>query len=450
MDAHAEWSKALHQHRGIALRWRDQKISFPELIEMARERAQQIQAQKGSVVISVENRFESVLWMVTCSLHRIPYLPIAQWNPIRYEKSLELLQPAFVINRNKVETLSQAPRPRDACYFISTSGSTGTPKLISISWGNLMSYLKNVEPIFNWKSGRRVSQAYALTFDPALGEFYFGLWKGAELDLFDDHDPKAIPSYFENLESWANSPARSSEIFRSLQKPYPNVTEVSFCGERVTQGLVERTQELFPNAKIINFYGPAECTVSMTADVVEPNKTPSYRHGIMSIGKIYPSQKMLVHEGELCLAGDQVMDGYIGTPTPFLEHQGNRYYRTGDEVEVTPDGQIFFVGRIDDQIKLRGERVQASEIESYLNSIVPGRWVVGAGKIDGLGYAQNTFAVFEGSLPLAESKIRSELLAITSAIFVPARIFTVEKFPLSTNGKVDRKALLQIFRDQVN
>ena len=379
------------------------------------------------------------------------------------------------------ETLTQilsqpaAPAPRSGwlrteqtAYLLFTSGSTGTPKGVQITAGNLAAFGEGVKPWFDeMREGGAFLNEISYSFDVSVCALYEALGRGMTLwtaDLQTLSNPKALFALLKeaDLTDWVSTPSLAelcvqSESFR--KDLMPNLRQFLFCGEVLTKKLCGEMFERFPGVPVVNAYGPTETTVlvtgaEMTEKMLESSEPlpigfafSNCEAGICDeAGNALPDGEA----GELRIYGKTVSPGYLGRPElnarVFFENEtGLRGYRTGDLCKKT-DGCIYYLGRLDNQIKLNGFRVELEDVE---NNLVKVRNVARAavlpemqnGKVVSLtAYVLLEKPDGEGSLQRAR-RIKKELSALVPSYMVPRKIVAVESFPLNTNGKIDKKRL---------
>ncbi|NUR87031.1 MAG: non-ribosomal peptide synthetase, partial [Nonomuraea sp.] len=214
-------------------------------------------------------------------------------------------------------------------------------------------------------------------------------------------------------------------------------------GEQVHEAAVTRWREHFGDrVRLVNTYGPTEATIIATAaELAGPGRTDATGAGRPPIGRPIGGTRILLlgphgepvppgSPGELCIGGAGLADGYLGRPELTAERfptlDGHRYYRTGDRARLRPDGQLDFLGRLDDQVKLRGFRIEPGEIEAHLG----GRGAVAVHGETLVGYTAG---------PSAE--LAAELRAALPPHLVPAVWVELDALPLTPGGKLDRAAL---------
>jgi amino acid adenylation domain-containing protein len=361
--------------------------------------------------------------------------------------------------------------PNDIAYLLFTSGSTGTPKGVMVSHCNVRSYLEHIVPRYGIFETDKCSQTFDLTFDLSVHDMFVTWERGACLCC---PSQKALikPGRFiveSNLTMWFSVP--STAVFMKklgLLKPdmYPNLRLTLFCGEALPVDIVKAWAKAAPNSIIENLYGPTEATIACAAYRWDRNgSAPEAELGLVSIGEPFPHMEALIVDedlvevpfgtpGELLVSGSQVALGYWQdaekTAHSFVVPPGQTktFYRTGDRVRLPAEGKpIAYLGRVDNQIKVLGHRVELGEVEAALRqeSGVDGAvaigWPIspsGAGGIE--AFLQTEYA----DIP----SIRENLAKRLPSYMVPRNIHLVGKIPLNSNGKFDRRALTQFLEKQ--
>lgn len=247
-----------------------------------------------------------------------------------------------------------------------------------------------------------------------------------------------------------------SESPRARRIPFPEIESLLWRAAAID--LAQAWASAAPNSFVENLYGPTEATIACTAypfDIERANAEGAL--GTVPIGHPFGDTTTTVVEvggsievdhdddGELLLAGPQVVSGYwndsLATRGSFVEIQGRRYYRTGDRVRRRgSDGTLVFIGRIDDQIKVRGHRVELGEIEAVLRSIT-GSAVAAVGWPCTPAGASG-IAAFVTVPPLEVPQLRRSLAQHLPKYMVPERVLFVDQLPLNASGKCDRNALI--------
>lgn len=347
-------------------------------------------------------------------------------------------------------------------YTLFTSGSTGQPKGVSIRHSNLGAYLDAVWQVTDYSSEDRLSQNFDLTFDLSAHDMFVCWRAGAELVVPSAEDLEWPATFIaaSGITCWFSVPSLAQKIKMQHQVTREKLGGLRlslFCGEALRIDLAQDWATA-TGQRVENWYGPTEATIACTRYVVPPAPgTVDGLFGLTPIGVALPGMETLVlngsgneakpgERGELLVSGPQVADGYLNdlekTNKAFVTPAGfaKRYYRTGDSVSVAEDGQIQFIGRIDNQIKIRGYRVELGEIENVLSSLVDGHMAVVLALP--LGSATPTLLVgavenWNGDLAGLKTRMAKQL----PEYMIPTRIRMVKSFPKNASGKVDRNSI---------
>jgi amino acid adenylation domain-containing protein len=347
----------------------------------------------------------------------------------------------------------------DLAYIIYTSGSTGHPKGVEITHRGLANLVRWHQDAFSVTSADRASQVASLGFDATVWEMWPYLAAGASLNLADDltcKDAVALRDWIlVNDITISFAPTPIAERMLLLAWPISTALRALLTGG---DKLHHCPQPDLPFA-VYNNYGPTESTVVATSGLVAPTSDRSIEP---SIGRpIDNTQIHLLDEnqnpappgtvGEIYIGGAGVARGYRNRPelnsTRFVsdrssEIQGARLYRTGDLGCYLPNGEIAFRGRVDDQIKIRGYRIEPNEIVVTLNRH-PSVQASVVTLCDGaLGVQQLVaYVVIADGSRVTGTELRKFLRKHLPEYMIPSSFIAVDKLPLTTNGKIDRKAL---------
>jgi amino acid adenylation domain-containing protein len=376
--------------------------------------------------------------------------------------------------RDRVDSPLYDPRPvsdDSLAYVMFTSGSTGTPKGVMIAHRNLLRFVEFMAERYEVTPEDRLSQTFSLTFDPSVFDMFVAWSKGACVCCPSQKD-LLNPAKFINgnkLTIWYSVPSLIyfMKHLRSLKaNGFPSLRASLFAGEPLPEDLTRAWAEAAPQSIIDNLYGPTEMTVTVTYYRwnEERSKKEGYR-GIVPIGYPNPGMKALVcdaqlHEvasgqqGELLMAGPQVSPGYWKDPgkteKAFVVPPGQTeiYYRTGDLVRRPIDGgPICYVGRIDSQLKIRGQRVELGEIEAVI------REESGIDRVVAMGWplaatgAQGVEVFLEGKETDVE-ELRKRISTRLPDYMIPRKFRFVRGIPLNENGKCDRRALQTMLEEE--
>nr|MBA3455839.1 amino acid adenylation domain-containing protein [Deltaproteobacteria bacterium] len=341
-------------------------------------------------------------------------------------------------------------------YVIYTSGSTGKPKGSIVSHRSLGNLIAWHVRTFGLAPGDRASQLAGLAFDASAWETWPPLVAGATLCLVDDElraNPRGLRDWFvADRISIAFVPTPLAEPMLELE--WPSACELRTLltgGDR----LVRRPRPGLPFV-LVNNYGPTECTVLCLSGVVTPPTLASQR--APDLGRPTDNVQVYVLDdrrepvpigvcGELYIGGEGVGDGYLGRPEltaeKFVKNPFGvgRLYQTGDLARWLPDGAVEFVGRLDQQVQIRGFRVELGEIEATLGQHPSIREVVVVAREDAPGEKQLVAYVVGRDAPPDAVALRGHLKEKLPEYMVPAAFVVLDALPLTPNGKLDRKAL---------
>ncbi|MER6105085.1 Pls/PosA family non-ribosomal peptide synthetase [Streptomyces sp. NPDC001832] len=362
------------------------------------------------------------------------------------------------------------PGTRDSdpvAYIMYTSGSSGRPKGVEVAQSSICNFLDVVPRVYDVRHDDRVYQGMTVSFDFSIEEIW-PTWSvgatlvagpagsgyfGAELgDFLDDRRITVLYCVPTLLET--------------IPRELPHIRTVVVGGEPCPAQLVERWSR--PGRRMLNTYGPTEATVTATWAELRPGR-------VVTIGRPLPTCSVVLLDeqlrrvadgevGEICIGGPGVARGYIGRPeltaVRFIEHplapRGSRLYRTGDLGRVTPDGEVEFLGRADEEVKIRGYRVDLGEIDSVLledpgvaEAVTTLTAAPGGGRGGGTGAVDSgelcAYVVRASGRAEEENtlvaRLHKHLRSRLPAYMVPSFLDVLPSLPFMASGKVDRKRL---------
>ncbi len=369
-----------------------------------------------------------------------------------------------------IATPLQAPlsklTPAQAVYVIFTSGTTGFPKGVVIEHASLDNLIAWHNREFAVDAQSRLTQVAKIGFDVSQWEIWSALCAGAQLHLLDDLtriDARALCEHFAShavTHAFVPTVMIAEVVKASASIPIP-LRYLFTAGEKLNRVDTDRV-----TYALVDYYGPTEATIFATA-----HRVPSASLGLpSSIGRPVAGAEVRILDdaltelpngepGELCIAGPGVARGYWNndalTREKFIAHDGRRFYRTGDLARYLPDGTLQFLGRMDDQIKIRGNRVELAEIESQIERVagIKKAAVAATSPDDPSRKEIIAFLIHEDTGHDAGSnlvaRVKDALNRVLPDYMRPADYLLVESFPLTPNGKTDKKALLQRHADRL-
>jgi amino acid adenylation domain-containing protein len=358
--------------------------------------------------------------------------------------------------------------PSDPAYIFFTSGTTSVPKGVLGQHRGLSHFVNWQRNAFDIGAQDRCAQLTGLSFDVVLRDVFTPLSSGSTLCLPDDTEDLAADRILPwlqreriTLTHTTPSIAQSWLAHVPCELALPSLRYVFFAGEPLSDVLVHNWRKTFPGATtLVNLYGPTETTLAKTFYVVpsEPDVLPQTQ----PIGRPLPETQALVLGSEHRLCGPSELGeiairtpfrtlGYINdpeesagrfTPNPFRDDANDLLYRTGDSGRFRLDGSLEIVGRLDNQVKLRGVRVQPDEVTVVLrNHPQVDSCVVTAQKDESGQYTLVAYVVSASEAELSVSALRAYLSAQLPVALIPSAFVFLSKLPLTPNGKLDLRAL---------
>ncbi|WP_406732986.1 non-ribosomal peptide synthetase [Streptomyces sp. NBC_01794] len=358
---------------------------------------------------------------------------------------------------------SARPAPHEAFYAVLTSGSTGRPKAVAVAEPALSTLLDWYRNETGLAPGDRQSLLIGVAFDPHVMELWAGLTSGAALVPA----PDAVRWDPAELTAWWRDAAVTVCVVATpmaepvLDRPWPHDLELRHLvvgGDRM-----RRRPGADVTATVHNAYGPAEAAVVTTTHAMRATDHDACDDTAPSIGTPIPGATVVVtaadgrvvargEAGELCIGGTCLALGYLDpeltahrftVPPPGIDAgRTDRVYRTGDRVRMLDDGRLEFLGRLDDQVKISGVRIEPAEVEAALeqNPSVRSAVVTAPRSADG---SARLVAYVLASDETSSDALLSAVRAWLPEQAVPSAVRILDAFPLDANGKVDRAQLLK-------
>jgi natural product biosynthesis luciferase-like monooxygenase protein/amino acid adenylation domain-containing protein len=359
--------------------------------------------------------------------------------------------------------------PEHLAYLMYTSGTTGQPKAIQVEHGNLSHGLGAIQEAFGFAAGDRIPCLAPSSFDIFLFEVFGPLLAGGSVDLRDLQPTVDLFSLVRVLEEMTlvNAvPALMRQVTAAVKRRGGAASRIRRAfsgGDSVPSEVLVSMREAFPSAELTILYGPTEGTILAASHAVQSSLPQGW-----VIGRPLPGYVLRVCgpdgepvpigvAGELCLGGAGVTRGYLGrddlTAAMFVRRDGQRWYRTGDRVRWRTDGLLEFLGRLDQQTKVRGFRVEIGEIESALTGISGVREAaIVVRETAGDRRLMACVVPIDPEIDPAQPEtwapfttfLASSLREILPEYMMPADWLLLPALPLTAHAKVDRRALAQI------
>lgn len=460
-------------------------ISYQELDDRANQLAHYLASQqikKDSIVaILLERSIECYIAILAVLKVGAAYVPIEPDYPderINYifsdlpfalvltsakmHKEKQLSWPVYISLDELGNTLQKLPssrlsdalyqsNPDSLCYVIYTSGSTGKPKGVEITHKNISHYVKAASSVYKLNEHDKVYQGFSLAFDASLEELWMAFAHGASLIACTEKEVRSglgLISFLNQHKVTVFSTVPT--LLSTLDGSLPHLRVLILGGELCATSLVKKWQR--PGLRILNTYGPTEASVVTTVFECQADKE-------VTIGMPLPGYETYVFDehyqvvpvgkaGELCIGGPAVARGYVNqaqmTADKFISNPlkpGEYLYRTGDLVTQLANGELQFCGRIDDQIKLRGFRIELNEIEALLLQYQGVQQAVVVLRTVDNNPTLVAYLQVDKHLTFDLGQFKTFLRSHLPDYMIPALFEFLEVFPLLSSGKVHRNAL---------
>ncbi|MCX6045852.1 MAG: D-alanine--poly(phosphoribitol) ligase subunit DltA [Chloroflexi bacterium] len=449
---------------------------------LAGQLAQWLPDDGAPVIVLGHKQPEMLVAFLGCVKAAHPYIPLDTALPAQRIARISdtagvrlVLTPEHIAEIVKLSRPAPTRRvtPLEPYYIIFTSGSTGEPKGVVITLACLTSFVDWMVNEQRFKEGEIFLNQAPFSFDLSVMDLYLALVTGGTLFSLTARQIASPKHLYQALATsgvttWVSTPsfAQMCLVEKSFSAVMlPQVQRFLFCGETLPPEIAAQLLDRFPTAQVWNTYGPTEATVATTS--IQIDRTILNRYSMLPVGHSKPDVQILIldqsgqtvkpsEQGEIVIVGPNVSPGYLKRPDltqrVFFDYQGERAYHTGD-IGYVQDDLLFFQGRADNQVKLHGYRIELGDIESHLCGLVQVRGAVvlpilKQDKVEALAafVILNEEALngspddsdFERSLAL-----RNRLADHLPSYMLPRKFYFLTTFPLTINGKIDRRQLAE-------
>ncbi|MEU8902557.1 AMP-binding protein [Streptomyces mirabilis] len=346
--------------------------------------------------------------------------------------------------------------PSDPAYILFTSGSTGVPKGVPISHGGFRHYFDLLDRRSDFGPDDVISQTFDLNFDCGIHVVFSAWGAGATVQYVPPSAYRDLPAFLteHGITVWYSTPSGiwMTREMGGLEKGALDGLRWSFFGgEALRCEDAAAWQAAAPKARIENLYGPTELTIGISWHhwLGEESEKRGV-NGTVPLGKVHEAHDFRLVteqgeessvEGELWVTGPQMAIGYLDPADEegrFVNFDDRRWYRTGDRVRANHDGELFFVGRLDSQVKVHGWRVELAEVDHAVRGC---DGVRGAVTVTRSARHGTELLVFYTGDEVPESELADGVRAVLPDSILPRRYVHLDNFPLNPNRKVDRLAL---------
>ncbi|NBS76586.1 MAG: amino acid adenylation domain-containing protein [Betaproteobacteria bacterium] len=508
--ANAVWRHSLSAPQSVAIAHNGQTLSYEQFAARAKDVAQRLSKSHHwqtrhdkpfSVGILLSRGLDACVAILGASWAGATYVPISLKLP--EDKIIAILSasqlgaiiidaegaklltdavlaacPELIIRvdqQGEAQSASQTPydfskpvqvNANDLAYVIFTSGTTGTPKGVMIEAGSVHNYLHTIVDRLNLQATDRALETCDISFDFSVHNMFATWQAGAALYILPATLVMNAVKFARTaqLTVWNSVPSLLGmlQLLKVLQTNcLPDLRVTVLGGEALPESTARLWQEVAPNTEIFNLYGPTEATVFCLAQVFSRQAPITSGRDFVSIGVALDGCEAMVVDavgkqladgsaGELAIAGAQLAQGYMGQPEltaqKFPVLNGKRWYLTGDYAVKDTSGVFHCLGRIDNQVKISGYRIELEEIDAALR-LVSGRDLVGTVAWPVVDGVAKGLVGFIAGTTMDSGELVISLKQKLQPYMVPQRVISLDHMPMNSSGKVDRNALTKMLTE---
>lgn len=451
----------------------DESVTYRKCYEKVLELSNNLKKQGNSpVIIYGDKSINTVISILSCIVSKRCYIPIYKCTPKnRIEDIIKKAKVSLIISDDKITTYNtECLTPGEInlkyqkvnkyydnnnkyAYIIFTSGSTGKSKGVPISYDNLNNFIRwviNLDEFTNCSNINVLSQA-SFSFDLSVMDLYFSLYKHNSIIGISSEDRNDINKVYNVIKNNKIDLLIMTPTFIKILlldknfngNNFNSIRCMFFCGELLEVETVKKIKERFKNIQIINAYGPTEATCFVTLSEIDDDMLDNK---YLPVGNIETSAvEIKIDNNEIILKGSSVFDGYLDTISENCYNENNiNCYKTGD-IGLIEDNYLYCKGRLDNQIKYMGYRIELEDIENNLLKINGVKESVVICKYkDNSSIVKLIKAYVTVDSSINEKYIKEELTKLIPSYMVPKTIEIIDSIPINNNGKYDRKKLSEL------
>lgn len=448
------------------LTWRE----FKNEVDNFKNEISKYNLPKGHpVVIYGHKEAKFLVSIVACMSLGLPYIPVDTIYPKeRLHKIINIVNSALLINtiddtldfnKENINTTYYIDDP--IIYIIFTSGSTGEPKGVQITQNSILDFNKWLDSDFKFSNENVFMNQAPFSFDLSVYELIGFLSFGGSIILNSRELLENHIKFFERLKkyncnTWVSTPSFISKYLLSsefISNELKVLKTFLFCGEVLPVTTAKRILNSFPNSKVLNTYGPTEATVAITLIDITSEIIEKYSKSL-PVGYVKENTIINLLEkdsdniGEIEIVGDNVSIGYFKNEElnsqKFQKKYEKRSFRTGD-FGYFENNMLFFANRKDELIKLHGFRIELGEIDKeFTNNIKINESITIPLKRGTEVVKLITFIITNTKIEIEE--LKKEISKVLPYYMIPSDIVVIDKFPYNTNHKIDKNALIEIYK----
>lgn len=455
----------------IAYKVNEDTITYKELWSLANQYASYLKKQGNTpVIIYGDKEINTVIAILSCIIAKRTYIPIGLCMPIqRLKKIINITKSTLIITEKRInienitcsnlKNLSKYSKNEiidsnnDIIYIIFTSGSTGEPKGVPISENNLINFinwLSNTYPLNEYKDANILNQA-SFSFDLSVADFYYSLCNGHTLIANNNNNQEEYEVTFNIIKNNQINVAVMTPTFMKLcllnedfnYYNYPSLKCVYFCGERLENKTVKNLLSRFPELKVINAYGPTEATSAISSILITQEIID--KEELLPVGNMNKTATTVeIIDNEIVLKGPSVSNGYLGIKSDkFYKENNINCYKTGD-LGYIKNNKLYCKGRLDNQIKYQGYRIELNDIENNIKKIPDIKDCIVIAKYNNQGLVKLIKAFIISDKSINPHNVKELLKERIPNYMIPKSIIQLKDLPINQNGKIDRKALSEL------